>query len=145
MNWSHLSIYCPKSQAQLKVGLRLIVPLIAIHNGKEAGQEIPHLHIHVVPRKKGDGGGPIHSCFRSGSSSTDRNLNEIFRKLKTVYFSLSWQLVSSSVTIAGICARLCTVKFGISMSFIGCCISKREVCYSNCLHSQAISRKNVQI
>ena len=60
--------------------------LIAIHNGKEAGQEIPHLHIHVVPRKMGDGGGPIHSCFRSSSSSTDRNLNEIFQKIKDSLF-----------------------------------------------------------
>ncbi len=29
--------------------------LIAIHNGKEAGQEIPHLHVHILPRKYGDG------------------------------------------------------------------------------------------
>ena len=24
--------------------------LVAIHNGKEAGQEIPHVHVHLVPR-----------------------------------------------------------------------------------------------
>ena len=28
--------------------------LIAIHNGKEAGQEIPHVHIHIIPVKKLD-------------------------------------------------------------------------------------------
>ncbi len=38
---------------------------IAIHNGKEAGQEIPHVHIHVIPRKRGDGAGPVHSMFRN--------------------------------------------------------------------------------
>ena len=37
---------------------------IAIHNGREAGQEVPHVHIHVVPRTYGDGGGPIHSLFK---------------------------------------------------------------------------------
>src|SRR5215216_3436146 len=37
---------------------------IAIHNGSEAGQEVPHVHAHIVPRKKGDGAGPIHSMFK---------------------------------------------------------------------------------
>ncbi len=37
---------------------------IAIHNGREAGQEVPHVHIHIVPRRRGDGAGPIHSMFR---------------------------------------------------------------------------------
>ncbi|MFZ0555060.1 MAG: HIT domain-containing protein [Nitrososphaeraceae archaeon] len=36
---------------------------IAIHNGKEAGQEIDHVHIHIVPRTVHDGAGPIHSMF----------------------------------------------------------------------------------
>jgi histidine triad (HIT) family protein len=37
---------------------------IAIHNGVEAGQEVPHVHVHIVPRKRGDGAGPIHSMFK---------------------------------------------------------------------------------
>src|SRR5713226_5073694 len=24
--------------------------LVAIHNGKESGQEIPHVHVHIIPR-----------------------------------------------------------------------------------------------
>lgn len=38
---------------------------IAIHNGSEAGQEIPHVHVHIVPRKSGDGAGAIHSMFKN--------------------------------------------------------------------------------
>ena len=38
---------------------------IAIHNGSEAGQEVPHVHLHIVPRKKGDGAGAIHSMFKA--------------------------------------------------------------------------------
>lgn len=34
---------------------------IAINNGRASGQEIPHLHLHVIPRFPGDGVGPIHS------------------------------------------------------------------------------------
>lgn len=36
---------------------------IAINNGKEAGQEIDHVHVHIVPRTFSDGAGPIHSMF----------------------------------------------------------------------------------
>lgn len=37
--------------------------LIAIHNGEQAGQEIPHVHVHLVPRSDDDTAGPIHSMF----------------------------------------------------------------------------------
>ncbi|HZD34043.1 MAG TPA: HIT family protein [Nitrososphaeraceae archaeon] len=36
---------------------------IAINNGRDAGQEIDHVHIHIVPRTAHDGAGPIHSMF----------------------------------------------------------------------------------
>lgn len=34
---------------------------LAINNGPESGQEVPHLHLHVVPRRKDDGAGAIHA------------------------------------------------------------------------------------
>jgi histidine triad (HIT) family protein len=37
---------------------------IAINDGPAAGQEVPHLHIHIVPRRPGDGAGPIHDLFK---------------------------------------------------------------------------------
>ena len=37
--------------------------LIAIHNGEKAGQEIPHVHIHIIPIKKTDKINSIHSMF----------------------------------------------------------------------------------
>ncbi len=36
---------------------------IAINNGPEAGQEVAHLHLHIVPRQAGDAAGPIHALF----------------------------------------------------------------------------------
>ena len=48
----------------IEQGLGVDGSLVAIHNGKAAGQEIPHLHVHIVPRKPNDGGGPIHSIFK---------------------------------------------------------------------------------
>ncbi len=56
--------------------------LVAIHNGKEAGQEIPHVHVHLVPRSANDSGGPIHCLFDSTLNVSDSETNEIFEKLK---------------------------------------------------------------
>ena len=56
--------------------------LVAIHNGKEAGQEIPHVHVHLVPRKKGDSAGAIHSMFTSPVSLTESETDELYNRLK---------------------------------------------------------------
>ena len=56
--------------------------LIAIHNGKEAGQEIPHLHVHLVPRDSSDSGGPIHSMFDSSIQLSDSEIEKYFNLLK---------------------------------------------------------------
>ena len=37
--------------------------LVAVHNGKESGQEIPHVHVHLIPRSKDDSAGAVHSMF----------------------------------------------------------------------------------
>jgi histidine triad (HIT) family protein len=56
--------------------------LIAIHNGKEAGQVIPHLHVHIVPRKAGDGGGAIHSMFDSSDRLGESEMNKVLKRIK---------------------------------------------------------------
>jgi histidine triad (HIT) family protein len=56
--------------------------LVAVHNGKEAGQEIPHVHVHLVPRSNTDSAGPIHSMFNPISKFSDSEIDEIYDKLK---------------------------------------------------------------
>ena len=34
---------------------------IGINQGLVSGQTVPHLHVHIIPRFTGDGGGSIHS------------------------------------------------------------------------------------
>lgn len=36
---------------------------VAVNNGPEAGQEVPHVHWHIVPRYSDDDVGPIHALF----------------------------------------------------------------------------------
>ena len=55
--------------------------LVAIHNGKEAGQEIPHVHVHLVPRESSDSAGAIHSMFNSTLQLNEKEIDEIYKKL----------------------------------------------------------------
>jgi len=56
--------------------------LVAVHNGKNAGQEVPHVHVHLVPRSTNDSAGAIHSMFDSDLALSDSELNELYDKLK---------------------------------------------------------------
>lgn len=38
---------------------------IGINHGRDSGQEIDHLHIHIMPRHKGDGGGAVQSVVNN--------------------------------------------------------------------------------
>ena len=51
--------------------------LIAVHNGKESGQEIPHVHVHMIPRDSSDGAGPVHSMFSKRPSLDENEFEKI--------------------------------------------------------------------
>ena len=54
--------------------------LIGIHNGKDAGQEIPHFHIHVIPVAESNEKISIHSLFGKGDTR-ESNLDEQWEKI----------------------------------------------------------------
>jgi len=56
--------------------------LVAIHNGEDAGQEIPHVHVHLVPRSKNDSAGAIHSMFTASVNLSESEMDELYNKLK---------------------------------------------------------------
>lgn len=54
--------------------------LVGIHNGKDAGQEIPHFHIHVIPIAESNEKISIHSLFDKGDT-LGSNLDEQWEKI----------------------------------------------------------------
>ena len=56
--------------------------LIAIHNGKESGQEVPHVHVHIIPRNSSDGAGPVHRMFTQRPSISESEFEEIAKIIR---------------------------------------------------------------
>lgn len=55
---------------------------IGVNNGKEAGQEISHIHVHIIPRKLGDRGSIIQALARTPQPSIKEyeEITELIRK-----------------------------------------------------------------
>ncbi|MGY8754933.1 MAG: HIT family protein [Candidatus Poseidoniales archaeon] len=50
---------------------------IVLHDGPLAGQEIPHLHFHVIPREKGDGGQTLLSMWPEVKNNSEPDFLEL--------------------------------------------------------------------
>ena len=56
--------------------------LLAIHNGKGSGQEIPHVHVHLIPRQPDDLAGPVHSMFKNRPKLSDDELDKLCTEIR---------------------------------------------------------------
>ncbi len=56
---------------------------LAIHDGPDAGQDIPHLHLHLIPRQPSDGGGPVHNLFATRPRPSPEDLNDLAMNVQT--------------------------------------------------------------
>ena len=65
-----------------KIELMAPSSLVAIHNGKESGQEVPHVHVHIIPRNIDDSVGPVHSMFSKRPQLTNDEFDYIAEKLR---------------------------------------------------------------
>jgi histidine triad (HIT) family protein len=50
---------------------------VGINNGPAAGQEVEHIHVHIVPRFENDGGNPIHAVAGDVPDLSDDEMDTI--------------------------------------------------------------------
>ena len=55
---------------------------IAVNDGRAAGQEVLHVHLHLVPRAETDGHGPVHALFEDRPVLRPGELREIGAQLR---------------------------------------------------------------
>lgn len=55
---------------------------VAINNGESAGQEVPHLHVHIVPRFDDDGGEPIHALAGEAPDLSEAELDDLAEEIR---------------------------------------------------------------
>ena len=58
---------------------------IVIHDGPLAGQEIPHVHVHIIPRTQGDGGKALPAMFPNANPPNPpdfASLSELCNRIK---------------------------------------------------------------
>jgi histidine triad (HIT) family protein len=70
-----------KLAGAVEKGAQVNASTIAIHNGSEAGQEVPHVHVHIVPRKIDDGAGAIHSMFKVKPKLSPQEMDSLCERI----------------------------------------------------------------
>jgi len=54
---------------------------VGFNDGAAAGQEVEHVHCHVVPRHVGDGGGPLHDVMGQVADVPDEEFDGIAEEI----------------------------------------------------------------
>ena len=55
---------------------------IGINNGPESGQEVPHVHIHIIPRTRGDRGGIMQGLVRTTGRPSSEAMLDIAERIR---------------------------------------------------------------
>ncbi len=55
---------------------------IGINNGQESGQEVPHVHIHVIPRTRGDQGRIIQGLVQALNRPSAEEMLRIAERIR---------------------------------------------------------------
>ena len=56
--------------------------LVLIHNGKDSGQEIMHVHVHLIPRGPDDRGDNVDKMFENKVDLSDSEIDSLYNQLK---------------------------------------------------------------
>jgi len=71
-----------RTHRALQAGMKAEAMTLGLNNGQVAGQVVPHVHMHLLPRFAHDGGGTLHSIVKQAQQ---RDLEAIFEQLKAAF------------------------------------------------------------
>ncbi|HLE96432.1 MAG TPA: HIT family protein [Candidatus Thermoplasmatota archaeon] len=77
--WRAVHAIAPRAEKALGAS----ATTIGVNNGRASGQEVPHVHVHIVPRKEGDGAGPFHAAFPDRPSVTREEMQAIAERMRS--------------------------------------------------------------
>ena len=67
---------------KVQAAVRAQASTIGINNGPGSGQEVPHVHVHIIPRPLGVSGGIIQSLVRSGKRPSEKEMRIIAEEIR---------------------------------------------------------------
>jgi histidine triad (HIT) family protein len=80
-----------QSQALFEVLHNILAPIreavgadattVGVNNGPGSGQEVPHVHIHIIPRRRGDRGGIIQQLGPGAGGDLEESAERISAKI----------------------------------------------------------------
>ena len=76
--WKNISVGLKKSLDKINEVLNPDGCNIGINNKEEAGQVVPHVHWHILPRYTGDNGGSIHSIVNNAKKEDVSKIAKLF-------------------------------------------------------------------
>ncbi len=74
----HLSLGLRRSMEKIDKVLNPDGYNVGWNQGEVAGQVVPHLHIHIMPRYEGDGGGSMHSIVSNAGDIDVGDVAKLF-------------------------------------------------------------------
>ena len=77
--FGQLGIAMKKAMEKIDAVLKPDGYSVGWNHGEAGGQVVPHLHVHIMPRWKGDGGGNMHSIINDPGDAAVGDLAILFQ------------------------------------------------------------------
>lgn len=77
--WNYFSVGLRKALEKVEATLHPDGYDVGWNQKPAGGQVVPHLHVHIFPRFKGDGGGSMHSIVNNPGDMTVEEVAKLFK------------------------------------------------------------------
>ncbi|MFA7653750.1 MAG: HIT family protein [Candidatus Magasanikbacteria bacterium] len=77
-DWNSLCVGLKQTIDKIQLVVKAPGMNVGFNNNSVAGQVVPHLHWHIIPRFDGDGGGSMHSIVHAPDQIDVENIAKLF-------------------------------------------------------------------